>query len=82
MNRSYCSTKRIFHMPFKFTFEVLLENRMWTPILKTNIVRNGLIKRYCVWSNEFKLNKTHTMILKCEADYFHKYWQMQKMSFF
>ena len=39
MNRSHCSTKRIFHMPFKFTFEVLLENRMWTPILKTNIVR-------------------------------------------
>ena len=50
--------------------------------LEKYIVRNGLIKLYCVWYNMVALNKAHAKILVCAADVFRKYQKMQKLRFF
>ena len=49
--------------------------------MDTSLERTNVKKLYCVWSNMFTLNKTHTMILVCAVDYFLKISENAEISF-
>ena len=62
-------------MPFKPELEPVT-------VLKKITLENAPTKLYCVWSNMFTQNKSHTMVLVCTTDDFEKYRKLCQMSFF